>query len=65
MAQVINKSKAAKAAVKHPRKKTGKTGVGRKDRQQARKIIEDLHEAEQVHQGKRKGKAFDEFLQEL
>ena len=31
----------------------------------AKKIMNSLHEAEQIHTGKRKGKSFDNFLTEL
>lgn len=49
------------------KKQNGKSTVTtvRKARQQAKKIINALNEAEQIHQGKRKGKSFDEFLEGL
>lgn len=68
MAPLAHRSKI-KAAAKpiQPRKKSaGAAPVAvRNAKRQAKKIVESLHEAEQIHKGKRKGKTFDEFLEEL
>ena len=68
MAQVVHKRKS-KAAKTVQSLKKGKATVlnasARKAKQQAKKIVGALHEAEQIHQGKRKGKTFDAFLEEL
>jgi hypothetical protein len=54
-------------AKKQARKKSGKATSysSPKAKREAKKIINALKEAEQVHKGKRKGKTLDEFLGEL
>lgn len=64
-----NKLKAAKPGQsRKSRKKNATTAQpprARNAKQQAKKIIASLREAEQIQKGKRKGKTFDEFLEEL
>ena len=57
-------AKAGKIAVKQSRK-TRNAAADAKTRRQAKKVMESLREAEQIHKGKKKGKSFDEFLEEL
>jgi hypothetical protein len=60
------KAKVSRNAVAQPRKKRGAKGTDAiKARRQVKEIINALKEAEQIHKGKRKGKGFDEFLEEL
>ena len=67
MAQVAHKRKSKAKTVQSPKKGKGTVlnASARKAKQQAKKIVGALHEAEQIHKGKRKGKTFDAFLEEL
>ena len=68
MAHVANRSKAKAAKPVQSGQKSGSTvqrAGTRSAKQQAKKIVAALHEAQQMHKGKRKGKTFDEFFQEL
>ena len=68
MAHVVQKRKSKSAkTVQSPNKGKGTVlnASARKAKHQAKKIVEALHEAEQIHKDKRKGKTFDAFLKEL
>jgi hypothetical protein len=65
LAQITHRGKGRAAQPSKKRAPTVQKVAVRNAKQQAKKIVEALHEAEQMHTGKRKRKSFDEFLDEL